>query len=462
MYLFLDLKTKGVLGDKNKPYTCFDLQEISITKIAWLLVNEKNEILEKKYFIALGEGFVGNQDFEKYSSSSEATINKTYDLQFLFEHLMKNALKRAEVIVYNDIGIKDNLLNYLYSREIMSTNTPFEEKDRLCILEESKLLFAKDGVDDTFGLSLLYQKLFGDKLSDDIDLLDSLAVMSKCFFRLKETKFFCFKESKIQIPELNLPSGVIPDRVKSIKGIVCKIINDDKIDGKQPLRYTYDIQGIKSGNGSTVEIKHHNANNTLTSWKEHTYQNVNLINVKVFNAKKGLISEKQYGYDYSGKPDQIEYFNGKNESLGTKSFRYNCQGFLISEFINKTDWSFIETNYRYNGLGGTYVEQMHYETDANFNKEYSKIDHNGILVEKIRFKGFTPNCVTLFMNCTYDKNNNLSEKTVTKQAGDDSHLIYKKILRYEYSYDHENNWVNKVEIVDDTPSFSEKREITYF
>ena len=64
MYLFLDIRVKGVKENILLPYTSFDLINAKIKEIAWLLVNKNGKTIEREYFVSYKDGFVKKREYE--------------------------------------------------------------------------------------------------------------------------------------------------------------------------------------------------------------------------------------------------------------------------------------------------------------------------------------------------------------------------------------------------------------
>ena len=461
MYLFIDIKTKGLPENVHKPLI-YDLIDISITEIAWLLIDSKKKVIKKKHYKAYQKGFVSFKNYKKYSESSESSIVEPHSFEYIVESLLKSSLDKAKLIIYHDINLKDNLLNKLHFDELSESENPLMVKDRLCILEETFDLFTQESKNATHTLSSLHYQLFKKSLPEELDLTASINALSKCFFKLKDDKFLRLTKRRKYHSESKTLDEILPITIKSIKGTVYKVGSNEKIQSKQFVRNTYEITNQFKSYCNVLEIRNFNADGILTSWEEYIFMSSALRYVKLYSSKKGLLTTRQYKYNDEGNLSLIKYFSGEREFLGTKEYSYDDNGNLLSIFFNRTDFTLVETNLRYNGLGDSYVESCHI-SDENLDKEYVKIDTLGNVAETYRYiYTDAPKGIALSNKYRYNKNNLLAEKIFVKSVGKDCHIIKERKSTYEYNYDEKSNWIGRIESIDGVPSYSETREIEYF
>ncbi len=461
MYLFIDIKTQGSPKNVCKPLINYDLFDISITEIAWLLVDDKKKVVDKQHFKALNKGFVNYQDYEKYSKSSESSITKHYSFSHVLENWLKGSLEKAELIIYYDISLKDNLIDNLYGFELSEHENPLLTKDRLCILEETQDQFKQENKNITPSLASLYYQLFEKDLPKIENLDISVETLSKCFFKLKEDKCLSLAKRRKYHPEIKTPNGLLPAKIKSIKGTTYKISSNEKVQNKQPVRNSYLIANHFKNYGEVVEIKNFNANGILTSWVEYIFMSSALKYAKLFSSKKGLLKTKQYEYNNEGNLSSINYFNGEMNLLGTKNYSYDDNGNLLNIFFNKTDCTLAITNFRYNGLGGLYIESCHI-SDENLDKEHSKVDCKGNIIETFKYNYIDSSTgVALSNKYRYNGHGLLIEKNFVKVVGEDCNPLTEKNYKFDYKYDENGNWIRRIEHIDSKPCYMEIREIEY-
>lgn len=461
MYLLLDIKTKGSPKNVYKPIIDSDLFDISITEIAWLLVNDKKKIVEKQHFKSVQEGFVNYQDYEKYSNSPDFYTIEHYGFDHIIDNWLKDSLEKTKLVIYYDISLKDNLIDMLHIFEVSKFENPLLTKDRLSILDETQDLFKQENKNTTHSLASLYFQLFKENLPEDIKLDAYLNALSECFFKLKEDKYLKFSESRNYHTESKTPDEILPSTIKSIKGTIYKMNSHEKNQGKQSIRNSYLIANHLKNGYEIVEIKNINANGISTSCEEYIFKSNALRYAKLFSSKKGLLTAKEYKYNDVGNLSSINYFNGQWDFLGSKQYSYDENGNLLSIFFKKSDFTLVLTKHRYNGLGELYIESSHI-SDENLDKEYSKIDCKGNIIETFRYSYIDSSTgIALSSKNKYNRHNLLVEKNTIKIVDNASNLQREKNFKYDYRYDEKGNWIRKIERRDGVPCYVEVREIEY-
>lgn len=461
MFLFIDLKAKGFPRNIHKPILNYDLFDVSISEIAWLLVDAKMKIVEKGHFKLLNEGYVNCQDSEKLSNSSNFETDEEFSFSYLVKNLLKGSLDKAKLIIYYDINLKDNLIDVTHVLESAEHENPFLLKDRLCILEETIDLFSHENGNATHTLSRLYSQLFKEDLPDILSLDVSVNALSRCFFELKKDKYLNLSGRRNYHTESILLNKMLPSNIKSIKGTVRKVAQSNLNQEKNSVRNTYKINSYIKEKYTVIEQKNYNSTGKLTAWEEKYYVSNIIRYSNLYSSKKGILSTVQYNYDNFERLESINYYNGEMRPIGTKYFTYDDDGFLTNIFFKKMDCTLVETNIRHNGLGNLYVESCHI-SDENLDKETIKVDSLGNVIESFRYKYInTPKGVTLFNKFRYSGNNLILERDFTKMVGENFNIVKEHKLKYEYEFDKWNNWIRKTEYADGVVQYIEIREIEY-
>lgn len=142
--------------------------------------------------------------------------------------------------------------------------------------------------------------------------------------------------------------------------------------------------------------------------------------------------DDRYTYKYDDKGNKVEYKE------------YNSDGILEEEYT----WKYNDN--------GNIIEKYRYNFDGKLEKEYTwKYDDNGNLVEFNIYN--SDGKLEEYIILEYDDNGNLVEDIWYNSDGS----IYKKYT-YKFKFDKKNNWIERIEYIDDTPNSIIEREIEYY
>ncbi|MFL0354818.1 hypothetical protein [Xanthomarina sp. GH4-25] len=115
----------------------------------------------------------------------------------------------------------------------------------------------------------------------------------------------------------------------------------------------------------------------------------------------------------------------------------------------------IENKYIYDKNNKLLVEKFNIENDSTFDETKNKYHKNGELKESITVIG--DNEFALIERNLYNENGDLIEKSVKTTDGKTN-----DVWRYDFKYDLENNWIEKIEFKNYKPLRIVKRTIEYF
>ena len=115
----------------------------------------------------------------------------------------------------------------------------------------------------------------------------------------------------------------------------------------------------------------------------------------------------------------------------------------------------IENKYFYDKNNKLIVEKFNIENDSTFDETKNKYHKNGELKESITVIG--DNEFALIERNLYNENGDLIEKSVKTTDGKTN-----DVWRYDFKYDLENNWIEKIEFKNDKPLRIVKRTIEYY
>lgn len=115
----------------------------------------------------------------------------------------------------------------------------------------------------------------------------------------------------------------------------------------------------------------------------------------------------------------------------------------------------IENKYFYDKNNKLLVEKFNIENDSTFDETKNKYHKNGELKESITVIGDSE--FALIERNLYNENGDLIEKSVKTTDGTTN-----DVWRYDFKYDLENNWIEKIEFKNDKPLRIVKRTIEYF
>lgn len=317
--------------------------------------------------------------------------------------------------------------------------------------------------------------------------------------------FGCVKKGRIIISDEKEFNG----KVKTVREKTYEaLLKDDKIVRGKPIGSFYDnffSEYDTAGN----KIKHnlYNANDSLSYRYEFIYNNRNQLVEKNVYDSKGTLSYK-YLYRYNIYGNEIEqdilypsglliskykikykknkeseriYFNATGAITNIYTYEYDEAGNLIASSVYDGESKLVSRyGYAYDANKNRIEECMYYGNGSLAHRYTYRYDNNGRLKEENQY-GEDEQLVN---RTTYSYNNDGSIKEVAHYKADNSLAsiyIYKydangrllekqKIgenLNYKASFiyidqDIHNNWVKRIEFLDNNPVCITVREIVYY
>jgi len=193
-------------------------------------------------------------------------------------------------------------------------------------------------------------------------------------------------------------------------------------------RYShYDF--FRNSTGNIVERKEYNYTGLLIAIEKYDSFG-NLINISKFNTRRKYV-EYQYKYD-------------SNNNL-IESLEFNAEEELDTRIIYKFD------------SNNNNIEQQYFDRDGTLrSKATCEFNLLGLIVssQSERYDRFAINKSSSY---EYDENNNLlsqKELNITNNS--------LTIFTFRYKYDVNKNWIEKIELTDNSPEYYKSRKIDYF
>lgn len=456
MYLFLDIRVKGVKENFLLPYTSFDLINAKIKEIAWLLVNKNGKTIEREYFVSYKDGFVKKREYDYYKElQDDNSLDTPYELSFILNVLMVDALNSCKLIIMNNILLNDSLI---IENLDFKNDSPYLNKRRLGIDEELLEVLTKKWKKRNIVLSEANDTLFNDSIPKRINLLSGLQTVSNSFLSLVNHNYIYVKPKVKYHSEPITVNQLISPHVKSISS-TRYLLTDN---GVKKLTFRKETSNTYTEFGNVVTFKHFNENNTLTAWKEYRYEYGLLKEVTINNSKAGQLFRYQYNYKNNGYLNTIDRYNKNGVSLGHINFHYNSNNELISEFICKSDDSFICTKYRQNGLESVFKEKCNYFFEESYSKEHLRINKYGKPSSSLRYKAIEgkPNGIFIAKKFKYKKN--LLIECITHKTAYDYNLNTTTKSKFNYEFNERGDWVSKEQFINGQLALTTIREIEYF
>ncbi len=193
----------------------------------------------------------------------------------------------------------------------------------------------------------------------------------------------------------------------------------------------------------TLKIERDSNNRPI---KRETIQNdtVQLTYSVKYDQNDNLISESQFRY--------------KNVPVKLIERSFNNQNLKAKEkIIEYKTWDTIrvENEYLYDNNKKLVVEKFNIENDSTFDETKNKYHKNGKLKESTTIMG--ENGFAQIERNLYNENGDLTKKTVKTNDGQTN-----DVWSYDFKYDLENNWIEKIEFKNDKPLGIVKRKIEYY
>ncbi|NBG67158.1 hypothetical protein [Acidiluteibacter ferrifornacis] len=193
----------------------------------------------------------------------------------------------------------------------------------------------------------------------------------------------------------------------------------------------------------TLKIERDSNNRPI---KRETIQNdtVQLTYSVEYDQNDNLISESQFRYKNIPVKLIERSFNSKNLKEKEKIIEYRTW-----------DTIRVENEYLYNNNNQLIVEKFNVENDSTFDEIKNKYHKNGKLKESIIVMGENEFAIT--ERNLYNENGDLTQRTVKTNDGKTN-----DVWSYDFKYDSENNWIEKIEFKNNKPLRIVKRTIEYY
>ena len=188
MYLFFDTETTGLPSGPLSAYQKWP----RMLQIAWLLVDEDNEIKSKNSFIIKPEGYdIPKRVIKIHGITKKRALEEGVQLDYAL-HRFLGDLNYAELLVGHNIAYDYGVVR----GELLRKNIPdfLKGYSQFCTMTSKQVLdycksFRANGSRQCPSLSELYFLLFGKKLDNAHDALTDAEACANCYFELKRIGF---------------------------------------------------------------------------------------------------------------------------------------------------------------------------------------------------------------------------------------------------------------------------------
>lgn len=184
MYLFFDVETTGFPKKWNRPHTdTFNWPRM--VQIAWLLYDEKRNLLEDKDFIIKPDGYEIPYEAERiHKISTDKAREEGHDLKEVLEQFA-DVLKRAEYVIAHNMNFDANVLGAEFYRK--GIDSLLFQSERYCTMQESTYFCKLPGKGGRYKwptLTELHVALFGERFQGAHHAKVDTKACARCFFKL--------------------------------------------------------------------------------------------------------------------------------------------------------------------------------------------------------------------------------------------------------------------------------------
>ena len=179
-YLFFDTETTGVPKDYRAPA----IEWPRMVQLAWLMHNEKREVIDSGNLIIKPEGFkIPKAAADIHGITDEIALEKGTDLKEVLI-VFKERLDTAKYIIGHNVSFDRKILRgELIRKEIEYDSS---EKIKICTMMLSTKYCA---IPNKFGfkwpkLQELHEKLFGEGFEGAHDASADIKATARCFWKL--------------------------------------------------------------------------------------------------------------------------------------------------------------------------------------------------------------------------------------------------------------------------------------
>ncbi len=209
--------------------------------------------------------------------------------------------------------------------------------------------------------------------------------------------------------------------------------------------------------GSKIRQSAQSSNVANDTQRRFTYNAKNkLIETDVYDANDALL--ERFTYTYNAKDQKIVEcgFRADGSLKWQYSYLYNAHGQVIEEVRDEEDGRFNFTIIYVYDRKGRLVEEISKDAQHSFDKRlvYS-YDNKGRKVLDVQYNGSGE----LSSQRAYTYNAKGDRLSVSESF---SGILQPQVTRFEYEYDRKDNWVKRVEYINERPAFWLSREIIYY
>ena len=179
-YLFFDTETTGVPKDYRAPA----IEWPRMVQLAWLMHNEKREVIDSGNLIIKPEGFkIPKAAADIHGITNEIALGRGMGLEGVLK-VFKERLDTAKYIIGHNVSFDRKILRgELIRKEIEYDSS---EKIKICTMMLSTKYCA---IPNKFGfkwpkLQELHEKLFGEEFEGAHDASADIKATARCFWKL--------------------------------------------------------------------------------------------------------------------------------------------------------------------------------------------------------------------------------------------------------------------------------------
>jgi DNA polymerase III epsilon subunit-like protein len=189
--IFFDTETTGVPVDYSaSPIKYPDLWPRAI-QVAWILSDEKGQILEEKCYIIFPDDFKIPKEASRINSiTTDRAKNEGFPLLFVLE-LFSKAVESSDLMIGHNVNFDRNVMAAEFVKR--GLDPVFYTMDCFCTMSSTtticRISGGRKGKYKWPSLMELYQFLFKTGFNDAHDALSDVRACMKCYFELKRLGF---------------------------------------------------------------------------------------------------------------------------------------------------------------------------------------------------------------------------------------------------------------------------------
>ncbi|WP_341199823.1 hypothetical protein [Croceibacter atlanticus] len=269
----------------------------------------------------------------------------------------------------------------------------------------------------------------------------------------------CKQEYKNDLDTLNITNSV-----KSIKELSFTVKNDfGKISKAEPTEYYNEHNSSYSNkiisfnkNGYVIKKSFFDDQGSIKEVEKFSLDETNRkIKFEQYGNEGNRTALNLHNYQNDSEvPKSIENYDRNGELEFIWKFRYNENLNEIERYVEYPDGQVPQRWFTtYNDRGKTKSITEIRDSSEGF-KEILYYNDTDLLIKKKNYFEQEPQYVWIY---TYDENDNIS--SCKKKSQGSNEIEY---MDYKYTYDDENNWIEKVVYINEIPKFIIEREYQYY